>query len=181
MENASKALIIAGAILISILLIAISMYIYKSAQGTIQTAAGQMGQQDKQMYNATIEKYIGQSKKGTEVKQMIEEIISNNNQYVNETGKFIAIKPTSVAGFATTGEGLEGIKNGVIGYDADAYNGEGCENNQKNIDAASKKMRELSQKIIAGKNYIVSAEGGTDDGIIHEVEITPTDVPSTTP
>ena len=43
MENASKALLIAGAILICILLIAIGMYIYNSAQGTIKTAAGQMG------------------------------------------------------------------------------------------------------------------------------------------
>ena len=42
MENASKALIIAGAILISILLIAISMYIYNSAQGTIQNAGDKM-------------------------------------------------------------------------------------------------------------------------------------------
>ena len=57
MENASKALLIAGAILICILLIAIGMYIYNSAQSTIQTAAGQMGQQDKEMYNSMIKKY----------------------------------------------------------------------------------------------------------------------------
>ena len=35
MENASKALIIAGAILISILLIAVSVYIYNASQDTI--------------------------------------------------------------------------------------------------------------------------------------------------
>ena len=35
MENASKALIIAGAILISILIIAIGMYIYSNSQSSI--------------------------------------------------------------------------------------------------------------------------------------------------
>ena len=99
MENASKALLIAGAILICILLIAIGMYIYNSAQGTIQTAAGQMGQQEKEMYNAMIRKYLGNSKKGSDVKQMIEDIINQNNQYVNESGKFISIHTVGLDGF----------------------------------------------------------------------------------
>ena len=69
MENASKALLIAGAILICILLIAIGMYIYNSAQETITTAASQMDQQSKNMYNATVSKYLGDSKSGSSVKQ----------------------------------------------------------------------------------------------------------------
>ena len=58
MENASKALIIAGAILISILLIAISMYIYNSAQGTIQNAGDKMSEQEKQVYNSAVSSYL---------------------------------------------------------------------------------------------------------------------------
>ena len=50
MENASKALLIAGAILICILLIAIGMYIYNSANATIKSAASQMSQQEKDIY-----------------------------------------------------------------------------------------------------------------------------------
>ena len=42
MENASKALIIAGAILLSILIIAIGMYIYNSSTNSITNAAGQI-------------------------------------------------------------------------------------------------------------------------------------------
>ena len=41
MENASKALLIAGAILICILLIAIGMYIYNSANSTVDSAVSQ--------------------------------------------------------------------------------------------------------------------------------------------
>lgn len=167
MENASKALIIAGAILISILLIAISMYIYNSAQSTINTAASQMGQQEKQMYNSMIEKYVG-TKKGTEVKQMINDIISQNNQYVGETGKFIGIDASGVPGCTDA-------KYKTIGDDANAYITQGAENTQEKIDGATTLMREVSQKIIAGKNYTVSADGGTTDGIIHKVTITPLD------
>ena len=42
MENASKALIIAGAILISILIIAIGMYIYTNSESSIRNATSQM-------------------------------------------------------------------------------------------------------------------------------------------
>lgn len=174
MENASKALIIAGAILISILIIAIGMFIYQSALAPVQSAASQMGQQDKQMYNSMIEKYIG-TKKGTEVKQMINEIISQNNQYVGETGKFIAIDASNIMNNATP---VEEQAWNYIGEAADAYaskNGTQGTNDQTNIDKATKAMRKVSEKIIAGKNYTVSAddEGSTTDGIIHKVKITP--------
>ena len=85
MENASKALLIAGAILICILLIAIGMYIYQSAQGTINAAASKMSNQDKQIYNSMIEKYVGENKRGSDVKAMIEQVISQNDQNVGES------------------------------------------------------------------------------------------------
>lgn len=179
MENASKALLIAGAILICILLIAIGMYIYNSAQGTIKTAAGQMGQQEKEMYNAKVSKYIGDSKKGSDVKLLIEEIVSNNNQNVGESGKFISVhngqKPASgtagtngVAAFnqsATTA--LDTACTTANVYE-DTANGE---NTQANIDAATKEMRAFAQKISAGKNYKV--EEAMEDGIIYAVYISP--------
>ena len=179
MENASKALLIAGAILICILLIAIGMYIYNSAQGTIKTAAGQMGQQDKEMYNSMIKKYVGKSKKGSDVKQMIEDVISQNNQYVNESGKFISVLNNGVAGYS-----------GDVNSDcaaANVYSNSNSTNTQKNVDQATKSMRELAQKISAGKNYDVTEF--SDDGIIYAVIVTPLNasgspspaVPSTAP
>lgn len=161
MENASKALLIAGAILICILLIAIGMYIYNSAQGTIQTAAGQMGQQDKEMYNSMIKKYIGNSKKGSDVKQMIEDVISQNSQYVNESGKFISIHATGIPNYTETPKTLS---------DANVYEGEKKgENTQEKVDAARDMYRNLKQKISAGKNYKVAEQ--ERDGIIYAVTI----------
>lgn len=180
MENASKALLIAGAILICILLIAIGMYIYNSAQGTINTAAAQMGQQEKEMYNAKVSKYVGNSKKGSDVKLMIEEIISNNNQNVGESGKFISVhngaKPANpknnptpssnqVSAFAGANLTNACIKANVY---EDPSNGD---NTQTNIDAATVEMRNFAQKISSGKNYKV--ESATEDGIIYAVYISP--------
>lgn len=168
MENASKALLIAGAILICILLIAIGMYIYQSAQSTINTAAAQMGQKDKEMYNATIQRYIGQSKKGSDVKQMVNEVISSNNQYVNESGKFISILNNGVAGYT----GAEAKLNSLCAA-ANVYQNPASENNQANIDAATREMRKFAQKVSAGKNYNVT--DFQEDGIIYAVIVTPLD------
>lgn len=180
MENASKALLIAGAILICILLIAIGMYIYQSAQSTITTAAAQMRQRDKEMYNAAIQRYIGQSKKGSDVKQMINEVISNNNQNVNESGKFISVLNNGVAGY---NGGVNAACAAANVYQIPATS----VNSQANIDAATREMRAFAQKISAGKNYNV--QDFQEDGIIYAVVVTPLDntgspsptVPSTPP
>lgn len=163
MENASKALLIAGAILICILLIAVGMYIYNSAQGTISTAAGQMGQQEKELYNAMIKKYTGNSKKGSDVKQMIEDVISQNNQNVNESGKFISVCNN---GIQNTGCTVNATCNA-----ANVYTNDASVNSQDKIDAASTEMRKLKSKISAGKSYMVTPF--TEDGIIYAVVITP--------
>lgn len=165
MENASKALLIAGAILICILLIAVGMYVYKSAQGTITTAAAQMGQQEKEMYNATISKYIGNSKKGSDVKLLIDTVISNNNQNVGESGKFISIHF----------DGISQINSDDIdsaGEAANVYeNPDKGDNNQTAVDGATKEYRTAAQKISSGKNYKV--EEKQQDGIIYAVTISP--------
>ena len=57
MENASKALIIAGAILISILLIGIGMMIYNSAIKPVTDAGDRMDEMSKNMFNGKFENY----------------------------------------------------------------------------------------------------------------------------
>jgi len=86
MENASKALIIAGAILLSILLIAIGMYIYNSSAGTIQDAGSAISTYEKDSFNAQYESYEG-PQPGSNVKSMISKLISNGNTYKEEERK----------------------------------------------------------------------------------------------
>ena len=66
MENASQALIIAGAILLAILLIAVGMFIFNKANSAVQDSAGQMDQNAIQEF----ESYQGKIS-GTQLKALI--------------------------------------------------------------------------------------------------------------
>ena len=182
MENASKALLIAGAILICILLIAVGMYIYQSAQGTISAAASKMSNQDKEIYNSMINKYVGENKRGSDVKAMIEQVISQNDQYVGESGKFISIKVKNSKTIPNLkkSDGSADTSGSELGAKCDLANVYATtpgENTQANVDAAKKEMRALYKAISSGKSYRVSDDGGVKDGIIHTVFIE--EMPST--
>ena len=75
MENASKALIIAGAILLSILLISLGIMIFSQAQDTVTNSG--MSEADITAFNNKFLKYEGNIK-GTVVKSMIQEVLATN-------------------------------------------------------------------------------------------------------
>ena len=170
MENASKALLIAGAILICILLIAVAMYIYNSANATIKAAGTQMSQQEKDIYNAKIKPYVNNGVKGSEVRSMIDEIISMNQGNVGEEGKFIGVQTGNIKNY-----------NGKVGddcEDASVYDKTSGElkqgaNTEENVAAATKSMTELKSKINSQKKYNVSAT--MSEGIYVWVKIEDTD------
>ena len=86
MENASKALIIAGAILISILLISVGIMIFNSSSGLFNSATSKMSDQEKQMFNSSFKMYQGSRVSGSTVKQLMREIeINNANSEENPT------------------------------------------------------------------------------------------------
>lgn len=58
MENASKAIIIGGSVLISILIVSLGIYIYNSTKDTTGTAAEAAETLEVQIYNQKFEKYI---------------------------------------------------------------------------------------------------------------------------
>ena len=72
MENASKALIIAGAILLAILLITLGIYIFQQAQSTVNNSG--MSQAEIQTFNSQFTKYEGEKIKGSAVKSLIQEV-----------------------------------------------------------------------------------------------------------
>lgn len=88
MENASKALIIAGAILISILLIGVGMFIFNAANEPLSSAGSQMDEMAKNMFNSKFENYEGKQK-GSSVKALISAIITSNAQ--NEDGLKVTV------------------------------------------------------------------------------------------
>ena len=85
MENASKALLIAGAILIVILLIAVGMMVYRGAQGSINKAIGQMSSTEKDIHNSQFEPYIGSNKSGSEMRTLCSKVTQITKSGTNLT------------------------------------------------------------------------------------------------
>ena len=76
MENASKALIIAGAILLSILIISLGIMIFNQAKGAMD--GSQMDQLEMQNFNAKFTQYEGKSVRGSTVNSMLQAVVANN-------------------------------------------------------------------------------------------------------
>ena len=81
MENASKALIIAGAILLSILLISLGIMIFSQAQDTVNNSG--MSEAELNSFNSKFLKYEG-TRRGSEVKSLINEVITSNANESNQ-------------------------------------------------------------------------------------------------
>lgn len=88
MENASKALIIAGAILLSILIIGLGMFIYQQAAGAMEGV--NMNSQEVQAYNSQFLNYEGQ-RNGASVRALCDLVRNHNNSNANDTSLQIGI------------------------------------------------------------------------------------------
>jgi hypothetical protein len=119
MENASKALIIAGAILLSILIIAIGMLIYTNAQSTITESMTSFGTQETEAFNSNFESYMG-AQTGSKINTMCTRLIANANTYADEVTKLPAVYIDKIssgnnANFNIT-PGAAGSNNGQQNY-----------------------------------------------------------------
>lgn len=88
MENASKALIIAGAIILAILIIGLGMFIYQQASGAISGA--NLDPQKVAAYNAQFEDYEG-TISGTQARALYSLIRNHNNSKVDDTTLQVAL------------------------------------------------------------------------------------------
>ena len=75
MENASKALIIAGAILLAILIISLGILIYNQASGIVN--GNSMSDVEITQFNAQFTQYQGKQS-GSTVRALLQQVLSNN-------------------------------------------------------------------------------------------------------
>ena len=118
MENASKALIIAGAILLAILIISLGIMIYRQASGVVDSNA--MDEVAVTSFNEKFQQYAGDNIRGANVNALISSIVQNNlsnsddsskqvkltvtaTNWVGNTPSDTAIKSTTDSGSAQTG------------------------------------------------------------------------------
>ena len=90
MENASKALLIAGAILICILLIGVGMLVYNGALNGILGGMSSIDANTKEQFNSAFTQYEGK-KSGANARAVIGNIITSNSTNQEEEGKLVSL------------------------------------------------------------------------------------------
>lgn len=78
MDNASKALIIAGAILIAVMLVSLGVMLYNTAAGVAEGTIGTVESLGVEGYNAQFNQYVGNRQKANVAQGLIDKVIANN-------------------------------------------------------------------------------------------------------
>lgn len=146
MENASKALIIAGAILISIVLITLGVVILGQGQDVVNNS--NMDDQVVSTWNQKFTQYAGTKVSGANVNALLNAVISSNaiSKRDGANNKLILITPGD-------GTGKIGVTNSTV--------------NKKSYTTA------FTTKAQPGRTYKVEATAFGTDGYINEIKVTP--------
>lgn len=87
MENATKALIIAGSVLVSIIIIGFGMMLINNIQGQMDTS--KMDAAEIAAHNKSFESYEGTNTKGTNVKGLIDTVQQHNLANREDTSRWV--------------------------------------------------------------------------------------------
>ena len=92
MENASKALIMAGSILIAIIIISLGIMVFRNMSGSVEKEAN-LTKQQIAAFNSKISPYLGESVSGSQVNALMERVRTINAKANNEgdTAKKITV------------------------------------------------------------------------------------------
>ena len=101
MDNASKALIMAGAILIAVAIVGIGIYIFSAANGMTDDALNQIDALTVTSINSQLQQYEGEIR-GRELKQAINIARSINKQKTLPDGKSITYNGKKIIDTTTT-------------------------------------------------------------------------------
>lgn len=116
MENASKALIIAGAILLAILIISLGIMIYNQASGVVNNNA--MSEVDITTFNQKFEQYVGDKVRGANVIALISAVKSNNEVNSGDESKQVKLKGKTESSEIGTGKtykvSITNYENGLV-------------------------------------------------------------------
>lgn len=151
MENASKALIIAGAILISILLISVGIIIMNAINDPVQQGANAASSQGIDMFNSKFTAYDGKIK-GSVLKGLVTTINSSN---VADESHTVTLTADSGLSINSTSD----IKPST-NYDVEVKYSTGSQPNDHKLTTSS--------KVLAGKE---SSGVKSENGYIYEIHI----------
>ena len=94
MENATKALLIAAAVLVAILVISLGLVIYNQAAETVQNV--KMSDTEVKAFNDQFTRYEGVRRTGTDVNALVQNVLQSNINYHEEPLKLVEITGDAV-------------------------------------------------------------------------------------
>ena len=97
MENASKALILAGSILIALILISLGIIAFRNMSQSVENNSG-LDQQKIASFNERFIKFVGNNISGTDVNDLIQRVISTNNIALRDSDTIKRIQITRYDG-----------------------------------------------------------------------------------
>lgn len=143
MENASKALIIAGAILLSIIIISLGLVVVNNVRDSIE---GQnLNQEELAKFNDQFISYEGTAVSGARVNSLIQQVISSNQAQIDNAGSnFVTCNFDSL-----TDGSVRGVSDDVITATA----------------TGSTLPTGKSARVVPGKQYTVVIGYGTNSAV----------------
>lgn len=133
MDNASKALIIAGAILIAVMLVSLGVMLYNTAAGVAETTVGSVDALGVAGFNAQFETYLGTGKSKSQAAGLISKILANNaNNDIIIYVDFTSTNTSTVASatgawetstLSTIRDGINAVRNVRYDITVDTTNG----------------------------------------------------------
>ena len=149
MENATKGLMIAGAILIAIVLIGIGVFLVSQAQGFMDQGGQQFDEMTRTSFNSPFESYSG-VRSGSEIRALISRVNSSNLTAARE------------GTYAEQGIKLIFVSDGGTQYTVDGTV----------ADYQSATANRASNAANTGKRYFVSLGYKNSTGLIRVIAIT---------
>lgn len=123
MENASKALVIAGAILISILLITLGIIVYNGSRSTIDSGMSSMDETTITMTNSKLSQYVGDNVSATQIRALQSQVDTANKKNSVKVNLYSYTEATPTGTTAFTG--AESGKTYTVKIPANSYNSQG--------------------------------------------------------
>ena len=153
MENASKALIIAGAILLAILIISLGIMIYNQAAGVVNNNA--MNEVEIASFNQKFMQYEGENVKGAQVNSLLNQVIQNNVSSAQEdSSKMVKVSVTNAGAHG-------GCAVGNSNWSGTIPNGSAAQTQSTNLG-----------KALTGKTYRVVCTTDNQTGLVNSIAIT---------
>ena len=121
MENATKALIIAGAVIITILVISLGVMVFKNYSDSV-TSNSSLSEQEITEFNSQFTEYLGDTVQGSQVNALIQLVRSVNQKAITEdTSKIVQIKFPTTSGNVTLNVSTDSSGNKTVVFNPSTY------------------------------------------------------------